>query len=290
MLRAALLAAMIAAALESHRAWRRDAQLNGSNERARTHWLDLLAAVGRVVERAGVRIPQAPWLGERLHVRTAVGGLGSDAAVRQARAGGVLVFAAFGLLTATMTGSMVGLAAALGCVTFGWLFPDLWLRAAARARADEIEQQAPLALDLIASAVAAGIPIDDALALAAEVTSGALSSELAVALAHLSLGRRRHAELTDLAARTASPSLRRLASALRTSDRLGVPLAAGLRRQAARARAEESRRIQERAARAAPRILLVVVFVLVPAAMLPVMTALALVAAHSVGPVIGGRL
>jgi tight adherence protein C len=74
-----------------------------------------------------------------------------------------------------------------------------------------------------------------------------------------------------------------LASALRISDRLGVPLAAGLRRQSARSRAAQAREVQERAAKAAPRVLLVVVFVLVPAAMLPVMTALALTAAGSVG-------
>ena len=69
---------------------------------------------------------------------------------------------------------------------------------------------------------------------------------------------------------------------LRISDRLGVPLAASLRRQAERARAEQARRIQERAAVAAPKILLVVVFVLVPAALLPVMTALALTALDAV--------
>ena len=45
--------------------------------------------------------------------------------------------------------------------------------------------------------------------------------------------------------------------------------------------------MQERAARAAPRILLVVVFVLVPAAMLPVMTALALSAVGSLGHLVG---
>jgi tight adherence protein C len=101
-------------------------------------------------------------------------------------------------------------------------------------------------------------------------------------VANLALGRRRGDELRDLAERTGSPSLGRLAAALRISDRLGVPLAASLRRQAERARAEQARRIQERAAVAAPKILLVVVFVLVPAALLPVMTALALTALDAV--------
>lgn len=101
-------------------------------------------------------------------------------------------------------------------------------------------------------------------------------------MANLALGRRRGDELRDLAERTGSPSLARLAAALRISDRLGVPLAAALRRQAERARAEQARRVQERAAVAAPKILLVVVFVLVPAALLPVMTALALTALDAV--------
>ena len=172
-------------------------------------------------------------------------------------------------------------------MVFGWLYPDLWLRAAASRRAERIERDAPLAIDLIASAVAAGISIDDAIRAAAEAASGPLRAELDAVTANLMLGSRRNAELRDLGERTASPSLARLAAALRISDRLGVPLAAGLRRQASRSRTEQARRVQERAAKAAPRILLVVVFVLVPAAMLPVMTALGLVAVGSIGSFLG---
>lgn len=284
MLRSALFLAALASLVEARRAWRRDRDLNGRQEASPTRWLDLLAGVGAPVVRAGLRLPAPPWVVPG----SAAGGYGAELA--GARAGGAVLFGTVGLAAVLVTGSLLGLIAGLGCTAFGWMFPDLWLRAAARARAAAIEREAPLALDLIASAVAAGISIDEAMALAAEVATGPLRLELESALANLSLGHRRNAELTDLAGRTESPSLRRLAAALRTSDRLGVPLAAGLRRQAARARAEESRRTQERAARAAPRILLVVVFVLVPAAMLPVMTALGLVAARSVGPVVGAGL
>jgi len=286
MISLALLAAAAAAGHQAVQSWRRDRALNGPGGRG-GHRLEALVTVGRRLGAVGISVPAPPFVGDR-RARPADGAPFTDAG--DARAGSLAVFGAAGAAALLATGSALGLAAAAGCLAFGWAFPDLWLRAAERARAEEIERQAPLALDLIASAVAAGIAIDHAMGLAAEVSTGALREELETALANLRLGHRRHAELTDLAERTASPSLRRLASALRMSDRLGVPLADVLRRQAARARVEQTRRVHERAAQASPRILLVVVFLLVPAAVLPVMTALALVAARSVGPVIHGGM
>src|SRR5205085_2150589 len=94
------------------------------------------------------------------------------------RAGSLAVFGVAGLAAALTTGSIVGVLAAAGCLGFGWAFPDLWFQAAARARAEQIERQAPLALDLIASAVASGIAIDPAMELAAEVSTGPLQEEI----------------------------------------------------------------------------------------------------------------
>ena len=169
------------------------------------------------------------------------------------------------------------------CAAFGWLYPDLWMRSTAGRRSQQIESQAPLALDLIAATVSAGVALDDALAAAAEATSGPLRAELERVGSNLALGRRRGEELRDLADRTGSVSMVRLAAALRVSDRLGVPLADGLRRHARRARADRALRVQERAATAAPRMLLVVVLMLVPAALLPMIVALALTALGSAG-------
>jgi hypothetical protein len=55
-----------------------------------------------------------------------------------------------------------------------------------------------------------------------------------------------------------------------------VPVAGELRAAAEAARRERGYAVAERAAEAGPRILLVVVFLLVPAALLPVITAVAL--------------
>jgi tight adherence protein C len=283
-----LLAACLVAAAEARAAWRRDRRLNGRDARRVTDRLDALVAAGRACRRLGLRCPAPPIRRERL---TELSGLGvrlGEQDVDDARLGSVMTFASVGAAGLLLLQSPAGIVVAVGCAGFGWLFPDLWLRSAATRRANEIERQAPLAIDLIASAVAAGISIDEAIRGAATSAVGPLRAELEAVSANLALGHRRAAELRDLGERTASPSLMRLATALRISDRLGVPLAAGLRRQAARARIEQARSVQERAAKAAPRILLVVVFLLVPAAMLPVMTALALAASSSIGSFLAG--
>jgi tight adherence protein C len=287
MIRAALILVCLMVAEEARSAWRRDRAINGHSARSDAHWLGVLIAIGRITGAAGSRLPAPPLQRERLIERSGHAATLDERGLREARAGSVTAFGGVAIVALVLLSSPVGLVLAAGCVLFGWLYPDLWLRAAASRRAERIERDAPLAIDLIASAVAAGISIDDAIRAAAEAASGPLRAELDAVSANLMLGSRRNAELRDLGERTASPSLARLAAALRISDRLGVPLAAGLRRQASRSRIEQARRVQERAAKAAPRILLVVVFVLVPAAMLPVMTALGLVAVGSVGSFLG---
>ena len=139
----------------------------------------------------------------------------------------------------------------------------------------------PELVELVASLVSAGVGVDASLRGAGEAVGGELGGELERMHANLALGRPRADELRELAARTGSPSLAQLALALRLSDRLGVPLAEALRRQADRARVQRARAVQERAAKAGPRVLVVVVFVLVPAALLPLAAAVVLTVAGS---------
>ena len=283
MITLALFGAAALAAWEMRRAWRHDRALNGRAPRSGTQRLTSLVSLGRLVQRAGIAVPAPPFDRARLAERAGLGAALAEGDIDLARAGSTAVFALVGAASLVAVGPSVAILAAPVCVAFGWLYPDLWLRTAAAQRGRQIERAAPLAIDLIAAAIDAGIPIDQAVEAAAAASSGPLRAELESVSQGLRLGNRRVAELRDLGHRTASPALSGLASALRISDRLGVPLAAGLRRQSARSRAAQAREVQERAAKAAPRVLLVVVFVLVPAAMLPVMTALALTAAGSVG-------
>jgi pilus assembly protein TadC len=283
MIAVAIMVLAVALVDEAWRSWRRDRALNGRSEHSGVRRLLAFAALGRAIGPLVARIPAPPLDRRDLYQRAGWPLELSDSVVSEARAGSIVALGAVGAAGLLVVGSTSGLVLMLAGLVFGWLYPDLWLRSAAARRAERIESQAPLALDLIAATVAAGVALDNALAAAAQASSGPLRAEFERVGANLALGRRRGDELRDLADRTGSPSLTRLAAALRVSDRLGVPLADGLRRQARRARAERALRVQERAASAAPRILLVVVLMLVPAALLPVLAALALTALGSSG-------
>jgi pilus assembly protein TadC len=181
-----------------------------------------------------------------------------------------------------LIGGLVGMLVLTLAATFGVAYADVWLRAADRSRRERIDRAAPAFLELAAAAVAAGVNLDAALAGARTAVEGPLADELDLARANIELGHPRRAELHDLAERTGSASLAGLALAVSLSDRLGVPVVDALRRQARRARAERARAVAERAAAAGPKVLVVVVFVLVPAAMLPMVAAIGMTVAGAV--------
>jgi tight adherence protein C len=107
---------------------------------------------------------------------------------------------------------------------------------------------------------------------------GPLATELAITVAELDTGTPITAALARLRSRTRAPELGALGAALDRSRRYGSPLADQLHVQAGALRREERRRVEERAARAAPKIQLVVALVLVPSALLAIAAALV---AHS---------
>ena len=167
---------------------------------------------------------------------------------------------------------------AVALVIAGFLAPDAYAERAARRRRAMLLEALPDALDLLAVGAGAG---RDPAALFGEIaagTGGPLATELAVTLAEIETGAPAAAALERLRARTGSPELGALAAALDRSRRYGSPLAEQLHAQAAALRREEARRVEERAARAAPKIQLVVALVLVPSALLAIAAALV---AHS---------
>ncbi len=199
------------------------------------------------------------------------------------RLGAATLFATVGVLGAVSIGGVVGVVAGIVLAVFGVAYPDLWLRTAAGRRTERIERRAPLVLDLVAAGVAAGIDLDAAIRGAAQSCTGPLREELELVQANVDLGRTRRDELRDAAARSGSRSLAGLAMAVSLSDRLGVPLAETLQAEAGRTRADRARAVQERAAAAGPKVLVVVVFVLVPAALMPLLAAVALSVAGAFG-------
>ena len=126
----------------------------------------------------------------------------------------------------------------------------------------------PEVLDLLHVAVSAGLPALRALAEVGRRRGGPLAAELRTRRDAGELGVPRAQALARLARRCPVEGVAALVAALERSERHGAPLAPALRALAADARAQRAQRVRERAARAAPKIQLVVALLLVPAVML----------------------
>ena len=156
----------------------------------------------------------------------------------------------------------------------GALAPDALAQRAARRRRAQLVEGLPDALDLLAVGAAAGRGPTALFGELASGTAGPLATELGVTLAEIDTGSPLAVALERLRERTGSPELGALGAALERSRRYGSPLADQLHAQAAVLRRDERRRVEERAARAAPKIQLVVALVLVPSALLAIAAAL----------------
>jgi tight adherence protein C len=237
--------------------------------RPRARLAALLAALGR---RIGV--PAAP---RELEARLLAAGrpLGLGESDAMALKGGA---AALGLALAAPTGALLpgrlSLLVALVLPVGAFLAPDAWLRRRVRARARTMAAELPEVLDLLRVALGAGLALDRAFAEVARRDPGVLAREWRAVAAQLALGAPREAALAELVARCPCAGVAALARALERSFRHGAPLGETLAALAREARAEQARRLAERAARAAPQIQLIVALLLVPSVLLLVAAAL----------------
>jgi tight adherence protein C len=153
--------------------------------------------------------------------------------------------------------------------------PDLVLARLARRRRRVIAASMPGALELMAVRARAGGGPRSLLGDAHRAMgAGPLRDELAGAWAELDCGVPGTKAL-DRLGREGGPDLAALAVSIERSRRLGAPLAAGLQNQAESLRVERGRAITDEAARAAPKIQLVVALLLVPSVLLLVAAAIA---------------
>jgi tight adherence protein C len=162
----------------------------------------------------------------------------------------------------------LAIAVALGLPAAGFFVPDALLEREARRRRRRLVAALPDALDLLAVSVASGRGPADGLAQLARAGEGPLAEEMRIAVAELSCGSSLSAALAALRARVPGSELATMVASIERSRRFGSPLAGQLRRQSTALRREGRRAVEERAARAAPKIQLVVALVLVPSVML----------------------
>ena len=135
-----------------------------------------------------------------------------------------------------------------------------------------MEAEQPDVLDLLRVAIAAGLSPRRALHEVGRRHPGLLAQELKRAADRADMGEPADQALDDLNAR--APLTAPLVAALKRAERHGAPLSTTLAAQALQARSKRAAQRSEMAAKAAPKIQLVVALLLVPAVLLLMAAAL----------------
>ena len=210
---------------------------------------DARLGLSRRLARAG--------LGERISVHALLG----------AKVGGSVAGLLWAMVLVPEAPARLAWILALALPGAGFLGPDAWLERRARQRLRSVRAGLPDALDLLAVGTAAG---RSPIAGLSELGSGEgpLARELAMLSAESSCGLPGRETLESLRRRAPVREVAAMCAVIERSRRYGSPLADQLREQATALRGVQRRRIEERAARAAPKIQLAVALLLVPSVLL----------------------
>jgi tight adherence protein C len=184
------------------------------------------------------------------------------------RVAGGLGGALLALLAAPAAPGRLSLLAALALPAAGLLAPDILRARRSRRRTRRLVASLPDALDLLAVGSAAGRSPAVGFAEIAASGTGPLAEELRMTVAEIECGQPLSRALAELRGRVPCAEVATLCAAIERSRRYGSPLADQLRRQASALRRDQRRAVEEQAARAAPKIQLVVALVLVPSVLL----------------------
>ena len=204
-----------------------------------------------------------------------------------AKTGAALVAAAGGLLLGTVVPGRLGFLVAMGAPLAGLFAPDVWLARRRRERIAAVRRDLPALLDLLRVSVEAGMSLPEALAQVAQRSRAPLAGVWGGLAAQVTVGVPLASALEAHRLELPIAEVEAFTGALMRATRHGAPLSDTLAAQAREARFARRRRIQEDAARAGPKMQLVVALLLVPSVML--LVAAGLVSALSGGDT-GGAL
>ncbi|WP_418277918.1 type II secretion system F family protein [Isoptericola jiangsuensis] len=154
------------------------------------------------------------------------------------------------------------------------LWMPFWLRSAGERRQRQIESDLPDFLDVLGVTVSAGLSFRQAIERVCEFHDSALSQEMRTTMHEMSVGLSRREAFVGLRERVGSESVASFVTALLQAEELGVPLADALTAIAADVRREHAQVTRQRAAKAAPKISLVVTMTILPGALLLIVAAM----------------
>jgi tight adherence protein C len=174
-------------------------------------------------------------------------------------------------------------------MVIGSLYLDVWLRGLARRRQAQIEAELPDFLDVLSVTVGAGLGFRAALDRVGQTLRGPLAEEVTTTLRRMDVGVARRQAFEELRERNpASETLSLFVTALLQAEELGAPLGETLVNLGGDMRREFAQTARRRAARAVPRVSLIITMVIIPAIVVLLMVGLLLGTHTSLGSVTGG--
>lgn len=185
-----------------------------------------------------------------------------------AKLAGAAVGGLVALVASPAAPGRLSLLVAIGLPAAGFVVPDALRERQERSRRRRLVAALPDALDLLAVSATSGRPPAAGFGEIARSGAEPLATELRMTVAELNCGRPLSKALRSLRDRVPGSEMATLCAAIERSRRFGSPLADQLRRQATALRRDRRRMVEEQAARAAPKIQLVVALVLVPSVLL----------------------
>lgn len=169
---------------------------------------------------------------------------------------GLALFVVFAALGQPLPGVVLLL------VLAGWM--RLWLAGAASRRQTQIDADLPDFLDVLGVTVTAGLGFRAAVERVCEFHTGPLAEEMRTVLQEMAVGVSRRQAFVSMRARTRSEGVAAFVTALLQAEELGVPLSSALESIASDVRREHAQRVRQAAAKAAPKVSLVVTLTIVP--------------------------
>lgn len=227
--------------------------------------------------------------GERVRSALAAAGLAPALGVSQL-AQARLALAQVGLASGAgiATASMrLGVVSAIVLAIAGYAGPARWVVVRARRRRRRIMRELPDFIDLVVICAESGMALDGAIRIAAAQLPGELSLEISATLRELDLGTPRREAYMALSDRLGVAAVTGLVGSLMQAEELGSPVASVLRRQGALIRSSRTQDMREHAARAAPKVQLVVAMIMVPAALLVILGVMVIELVGQIGGVVG---
>jgi tight adherence protein C len=185
---------------------------------------------------------------------------------------GYRILAAIGLpliwiwfATTSSRSGLVGFLGTVACAALGWILPLRIVKDRANRRLGEIDYELPELIDLLVVTVEAGLGFVGSLQMAATRLDGPLGQELRLTLQEQNMGLSINEALSNMMARSDTPSMRSFVRSIVQGETLGVSIGQIMRDLATEMRRRRKANAEERAQKAPIKILFPLVFLIFPA-------------------------